>query len=466
MGHNKIRHSPPNLTIAGHAVRHAACLIEHGCNISTGDLCHQMTAILATLVGMSDVATQRPDSINLSWLRQIKYVYDALIDWIRHPDNPHRSHIRIIPSHKLPPDIQIVVGGNAQETRSTIGSLKEMLSVIADSPVRLKAISARDCLPSHTLILPFPDEWDQDVRSAMKNSFDRVFADPNTERMYAKVHGGHRICCGTQETGSVGKVNTVLQCGRCGAVKGCDFFAEYPARQNCRGCGLVGHNYGSCKTRSSGTHVATALATILDQCKQCRQEARDIHKTLINVHHIIWGMCYRIWKYGWGVEEDMCSVLIKETKSGTVRVRGPDRLHLLSLMRMYNYTVAQVLKVNWIGADIRVVHDMPASLGEKEYEYFGMDFLRAFRVLDRRSSTVHLPGIEIGTQTGPMSPSAAGGVHVCHRQEIDIPVMQQVLPDLSQLVRSAILTLSTTRTIYPSTMGSYDIGGVGYLYGE
>ena len=58
--------------------------------------------------------------------------------------------------------------------------------------------------------------------------------------------------------------------------------------------------------RSFGTHIATALATVIDQCKQCRQDVRDILKTLVNVYYILWGMSYRILKQGWGIEEEMC----------------------------------------------------------------------------------------------------------------------------------------------------------------
>jgi hypothetical protein len=76
--------------------------------------------------------------------------------------------------------------------------------------------------------------------------------------------------------------------------------------QNCTRCWLLGHNAGSCEERSYGTHVATALATLLDESKAMRHGELTVHRTLWNVHQILWGMLYRVWTKGWDEEERMC----------------------------------------------------------------------------------------------------------------------------------------------------------------
>jgi hypothetical protein len=278
---------------------------------------------------MSEVVMRRKDPLNIVTLRQIKYVYDVLLNWIQDPSNPHRTKIRITPAHKITPDFRVVVGTDPslRKSRPTHMCLRTMLASIQEGPVPLKKpVPGSSVSPDRMCVVPFEDQWgsletedEERVRDEMREQFEILFEDPKVVHAYSRLHEGHRFRCGIPGVRLAEDIKRMAKRRRlegpemtalrscCGTREGGGGFAgDLPVVQNCTKCWLLGHNAGSCEERSSGTHVATALATLLDESKSMRHDTDTVHKTLWNVHQILLGMAYRVFKHGWEVEKDMC----------------------------------------------------------------------------------------------------------------------------------------------------------------
>ena len=115
----------------------------------------------------------------------------------------------------------------------------------------------------------------------------------------------------------------------------------------CAQCGLVGHNKGSCLRRSTATHIATALATMIDPCKMSRLTVQAGHMCLFSCYRVLVTLLYKWWS--------------KEDVDWTVR--GLSRLALvgentpLLLLRFFNYIVAHLKQHARFGQDMVVVRD-------------------------------------------------------------------------------------------------------------
>jgi hypothetical protein len=289
MGHNLRRHNPERMSIVGHAVRHVVSLVRNGCTISTFELCQQAKAVLATLVGMCDVVLRRRDPLNVLSLRQIKYVYDLFLNWVQHPDNPHRVRVQLVPSRKITADMRIVVGADPQQQgvcRPTHARLKAMLRTVCAGAVQLPGIEpAEDVGPERMCVRPFEDvvggripleeEVEEDSSSSGGSSSDdddddemeveedgvddvdvegarqrmsewlqAVFgaADKRALKLVEQVSQGHRFRCGDDASGLQQdnrvaakrrrreiQADGLLPC--CGAPRGCDFVGDYPVVQ-------------------------------------------------------------------------------------------------------------------------------------------------------------------------------------------------------------------------------------------
>jgi hypothetical protein len=260
----------------------------------------------------------------------------------------------------------------------------------------------------------------------------------------------------------------------------------------------LGHNASSCEERTPGTHVATALATLLDENKCARHDVRTVQYTLWNIYHILWAMLHRVHTEGWEVETEMCEIFIAESVAGTVRMRGPRRLPLLALLRLFNMTVMEISRRPQ-GGGIALIHDGPTRLACPD-ESFSRPFVRGvtdiFRGPDptrKLPAFLMPPFVELENQatttaaaptmtTSPfraMTPAAAmmpsftatatataTGMATLPAMRTfsellrcNVPVLDQVLADMDDDLRNDVVNIDDNShrevaTAWPSTMGS------------
>jgi hypothetical protein len=177
---------------------------------------------------------------------------------------------------------------------------------------------------------------------------------------------------------------------------------------------------------------------------------------------------------------------VREHKALTVRARGPDRLPLLALLRLFNHTAVELTR-RFQGCKISLVRDAPTRLARQGDEAFGVAFLRGIAALFRGKDPMgRLPRFEVAAaaalycEGAPASPTAAADPMSAPAEEkeplgmlrSEMPVLDQFLEDMEdENMRRAVLTLGTIATAWPSSMGSmamsmYGLGGTGYCYGE
>ena len=99
----------------------------------------------------------------------------------------------------------------------------------------------------------------------------------------------------------------------------------------CHRCGLPGHNKATCQDRTTATHVAMALATLLDPHKAPRISAKTLHLTLYHCYDVIVTLLYQ-WCFG-GIRWDI---------GGSARIQRIDSTDPEALLRFYNHTVASL----------------------------------------------------------------------------------------------------------------------------
>lgn len=112
----------------------------------------------------------------------------------------------------------------------------------------------------------------------------------------------------------------------------------------CHRCGLPGHNKATCQERTTATHVAVALATLLDPHKNPRISAKTAHLTLFNCYDVIVTLLYKWFHKGtpWHI-------------TGNARIRSIKNFHPEILLRLYNHTLATLKKCPKVGPTMLVV---------------------------------------------------------------------------------------------------------------
>lgn len=109
----------------------------------------------------------------------------------------------------------------------------------------------------------------------------------------------------------------------------------------------MGHNKGSCLRRSTATHVATALATMIDPCKMSRLTVQAGHMCLFKCYRVLVTLLYKWWS-----KED-----VDWTVRGLSRLSPVGENTPLLLLRFFNYIVAHLKQHARFGQDMVVIRD-------------------------------------------------------------------------------------------------------------
>jgi hypothetical protein len=149
-------------------------------------------------------------------------------------------------------------------------------------------------------------------------------------------------------------------------------------------------------------------------------------------------------------------------------------------MRLFNYTVHQLLK-RFQGSHLALVNDVPTRLASNE-EPFGMKYMRGIAYLFRgRDAVGRLPPFTLPASdvAQPCSPVAAARRSSRETEEegledvpldlllqSEVPVLQQILEDIDEDLRDAVVGLGSVATVWPSTMGSVYSMQRGHCYGD
>lgn len=119
----------------------------------------------------------------------------------------------------------------------------------------------------------------------------------------------------------------------------------------CHRCGIPGHNQASCQARTPATHVAIALATLLDPYKAPRISAKACHLTLFHCYDVLVAMLYQ-WVHH------------PTTPTTPWHIHGVPRLtaltnanaHPILLLRLYNHALASLKACPRVGPGMLVIH--------------------------------------------------------------------------------------------------------------
>lgn len=118
----------------------------------------------------------------------------------------------------------------------------------------------------------------------------------------------------------------------------------------CQACGLLGHNKGSCPRRNTATHIATALATMIDPSKMSRMTAQAVHLGLYNCYHMLVALLYGWWSNDLGRENTwtlggLSRLVFEGTNSPTL------------LLRLFNHALVTLRRHPRFGKGLAIVGD-------------------------------------------------------------------------------------------------------------
>jgi hypothetical protein len=130
----------------------------------------------------------------------------------------------------------------------------------------------------------------------------------------------------------------------------------------CHRCGLAGHNKATCQSRTTATHVAVALATLLDPDKATRISAKTAHLTLYHCYDVLVTLLYQ-WCFG-GTRWDV---------GGGARIKRINNMNPELLLRFYNHTVASLKKSPTIGPTMQVMYRRDCLMLEAAHAYDQVD---------------------------------------------------------------------------------------------
>lgn len=117
--------------------------------------------------------------------------------------------------------------------------------------------------------------------------------------------------------------------------------------RSCLRCGLAGHNRGSCRERNTATHVAVALATLLDPQKSPKIAPDIAHLSLYNCYQAIVALLYQ-WCFS-SASQDLWRI------DGVTQLRKVDCDHPELLLRLFNLTVTTLKSQPRFGENMLVV---------------------------------------------------------------------------------------------------------------
>jgi hypothetical protein len=179
------------------------------------------------------------------------------------------------------------------------------------------------------------------LADACRQAFEA--ADPAWLSRLRRMLQGHRMsCCNTAND------DDAACCGGCPQYNGqvLRMDVDTDGFATCDVCGCIGHNKRSCLRRSTATHIAYCLGTLIDPTKAARVRPRSAHLALFNVYQLLVALLYR-W---WAPVPKMDNQLWLVTGVARLRPVGATRPDLL--LRLFNHVAVALQN------DARLGHGM------------------------------------------------------------------------------------------------------------
>ncbi len=330
-GHSAKTHAK-SLSLSTRALTHATWILEHLECLAQQEALKQCRALVWLL---QDLEAQRQHQREKGFADQSSELRAVLVMYIT-----VKKHYDAVFGDKRVGTI--VPKSETRNFRSTVYLLNALLPTL---PSR--------AIPPETFVLPedkklvvylFPDT--PHLKQLCVDAF-REAPDVWKTNMERTIHG-HRAMCLSDEW-----------CG-CAPLDVLKADASIQGYATCAVCGMLGHQKRSCAGINAVTHVAIALATLMDSEKNRRIDARCAHLSLYNAYHMIVALLYR-----WVVYD-----------THDWEIRGKQRLARVGkdnpwvILQLFNYVVS-TLKTNHplIGPTLGVVHDPSHLYLEAAHDY-------------------------------------------------------------------------------------------------
>lgn len=320
-GHTQKTHAK-DMSLATRALTHAVWLLEHMEHMAKEEVGKQITGMLHMLCGLElrrQEQTQHGFPVATAEMKSILVMYTTVTDvWVTMVD--HSSSL----------------ARKTRNFRSTTQVLNKMLpQFLTASPTIPPDVYAEVVGPKCFAVFLFPTtDHAPDALSRLCNAAFQE-AGPEWHARMRRSQEGHRPEC---------------QGATCACDRSDPMFKVQETRQlygACTACGLIGHNKGSCLQRSPATHIAMALATMIDPVKMSRFTPKAGHLCLCNCYHMLVALLYRWWSVGdveWGVR-------------GISRLVPVGDKEPALLLRFFNHIVAHLKQHTTFGQGMVVLLD-------------------------------------------------------------------------------------------------------------
>lgn len=271
-------------------------------------------------------------------IQSILVMYDTVVQW----------------AHKR--NVQPGISANKRRQRSTISIVNDFFQALPSlpplSPTEEAAVLADVPSPKLVVFL-FPTSADLSDTHVLRQRCFAAFMTEDILKVHRMAQGHVKTCPSTSSACTcqgafikIPRINEDLVC--------------------CHRCGLPGHNKATCQDRTTATHVAVSLATLLDPHKAPRISAKTAHLTLYNCYDVLVALLYQ-WCFGdgrtrWDIGE-----------GGSARIKRVDTRNPEVLLRFYNHTVASLKASPTVGPTMQVMSRPDCLLLEAAHAYDRVD---------------------------------------------------------------------------------------------
>lgn len=344
-GHSSRTHTKP-VSLSTRALTQAVWLLENMEFLKPEQAVKQIMAMFHVMCALEERRQERLAqgllATTTAEIKSILIMYQAVTGWFT-KYTPSSSSVSTRPKF-----------------RSTTNILSELLSTLIQRPSStggnaiLEDIEAGEqtCFVvflfplDHTRHLPRNDD-----AKTLRQLCATAFAQQDTS-LIVRMAQGHRPNCQDPATCECNDTGDVF-------IKG-DKIER--SMVSCRQCGLIGHNQGSCRSRTTATHVAMALATLIDPQKSLKITPKVAHMSLYNCYQTIVALLYQ-----W------CNSTLTTTHQwrieGVTRLRTVDCNHPELLLRLFNHTVATLKTQPKFGKNMLVIARPRELMLEAAYAY-------------------------------------------------------------------------------------------------
>lgn len=356
-GHNARTHNN-TASLATKALAHAIWILRNMHNLGIHHVTRHVRVLLDILCGLEGrrVAYQMDATAEI---QSILVMYEAVLQWwfrFRQSKQPKGGPC-----------------STKRSQRSSIAIVNNLLVRFSDAPPSMDTDSLLADVPCPKLVVfLFPTSTTTNNNTAALRQLCLDAFTTQDVTILRRMANGHLRSCG-----SPNKNGCTCRCDDDCCIKVPRLNVDVVC---CRRCGLPGHNKASCRERSTATHVAVALATLLDPHKAPRISAKTAHLTLFHCYDVIVTLLYR-----WSMINDNDNM--PWHISGHGRLKRIDSLHPEILLRLYNHALASLKQCSKVGPTMLVVHRENCLMVEAAHAYGDNDIEDDDQEMVKRETT-------------------------------------------------------------------------------